>query len=74
MSLFQVLLIFASELTNQWRILGGRPTDQKFLNSMQLFGNFGKIVCCRTLHLAPPGWRLDPGSAPANGGSWIRPC
>ena len=31
------------------------PADQNFLNFIQFFGKFGKIVCCR-----PPleGWRL----------------
>ena len=45
---------------------GNPPTGQNFLNFMQLFGNFGKIVCWR-----PPleGWRPsyeNPGSAPSH--------
>ena len=42
----------------QWRIQGGAPPDQNFLNFMQFFGKIWQI--CK---LAPPPTR-NPGSAP----------
>ena len=45
--------------------LGGRPpTAQNFLNFMQFFAKFGKIICWRPPRRvgAPPTG--DPGSAP----------
>ena len=50
----------------QWRIQGGHPpTAQNFLNFMQFFGKFDKIICWRPLL---EFWR------PSYGESWIRPC
>ena len=40
------------------------PTAQNFLNFMQFFTKFGKIICWR------PPWRVG---APSYGVSWIRP-
>ena len=62
--------LLLKKLTIQWRILGGRPwrappTAQNFLNFMQFFAKFGKIICWR------PPWRVG---APSYGESWIRPC
>ena len=42
---------------------GRTPTAQNFLNFMQFFGKFGKIICWRP----PEGWR------PSYGESWIPP-
>ena len=50
----------------------GPPMAQKFLNFMQFFGKFGKIICShplpRGLVLPPMG---NPGSAPVGGGSVV---
>ena len=44
------------------------PTAQHFLNFMQFFKKFGKIICWRPPRgLAPPPTE-NPGSAPGSGG------
>ena len=45
---------------------GGAPpyTAQNFLNFMQFFAKFGKIIC----------WCPPRVGAPSYGESWIRPC
>ena len=44
---------------------GRPPTAPNFLNFMQFFAKFGKIICWR------PPWRVG---APSYVESWIRPC
>ena len=45
---------------------GSPPTVQNFLNFMQFFAKFGKIICWRPPRgLAPPP-SGNPGSAPGN--------
>ena len=72
----------------QWQIYGGMTpvcsplTAQNFLNVMQFFGNFGKIICwhplLREILDLPlvPFHMVSPGSAPnpvLSRKSWIRP-